>query len=209
MAEAKEEERTMRVYGVPPMVTRTFTAPPGKLGIVVDTTEDGPKVDEVGRYSALKGMLYPGEVVIGINDVNTRSMSAKRLSEVLAETSGAEVRIGRPPQQGRIGQSQQLGQQQQQQPQQRDEEKDEEDDSTGDDVSDDDEVPFLPRSRTTRASMRHAEEQECLARRRTEQQCGSGIIERFFAGRRPQSRRLVHQVRRSRRRLVRYVRRNG
>jgi C-terminal processing protease CtpA/Prc len=99
MAQTADQERMIKVYGAPLMVERTFTAPPGPLGILIDTTEEGPMVDEIKPDSALKGMVMPGDVVVAINEIDTHHMTARRVSEVMVETSGAErtFTVMRPP----------------------------------------------------------------------------------------------------------------
>lgn len=62
-------------------------APPGPLGIIVDTTPKGPLVHSMKRTSPLKGQLQPGDIIVAIDDVDTRSMTAATLTKLMAKKS--------------------------------------------------------------------------------------------------------------------------
>lgn len=51
-------------------------APPGPIGIVVDTTEHGPVVHSLKNTSPMTGLIEPGDVIIALDDEDTRSFSA-------------------------------------------------------------------------------------------------------------------------------------
>lgn len=51
-------------------------APPGPIGIVVDTTEHGPVVHSLKNTSPMTGLIEPGDIIIALDDVDTRSFSA-------------------------------------------------------------------------------------------------------------------------------------
>jgi C-terminal processing protease CtpA/Prc len=51
-------------------------APPGKLGIVIDTTVEGPVVHRVSDGSVMKHKLAPGDVITSIDGVKTEGLAA-------------------------------------------------------------------------------------------------------------------------------------
>jgi len=53
-------------------ISRECFAPPGKLGIVIDTTPEGPVIHKVNPGSPLEGIVWPGDIIIAIDDVDTR-----------------------------------------------------------------------------------------------------------------------------------------
>ena len=69
------------------MVSRTVIAPPGKLGIVIDTTLEGPVVHKVNGQSPLEGSLFPGDIIVAIDDVDTRAMSASAITALMVRTA--------------------------------------------------------------------------------------------------------------------------
>jgi hypothetical protein len=71
-------------------VTRKVTAPSGKLGIVIDTTVNGPVIHKVNENSRLLNKLFPGDNIIAIDDVNTRAMSAAAITSLMVKTAGKE-----------------------------------------------------------------------------------------------------------------------
>jgi len=71
-----------------PKNTRQIEVPPGKLGIVIDTTDDGcPVVHHINDESALKGKLTEGDTILSIDNVSTKGMNSAALSTLIA--SGA------------------------------------------------------------------------------------------------------------------------
>ena len=68
--------------------TRTVTAPPGKLGIVIDTTIHGPVVHRVNPKSPLHGHMFAGDLIVAVDDVVTRDMSASAITALMVRTSG-------------------------------------------------------------------------------------------------------------------------
>lgn len=59
----------------------------GKLGIVIDTTQDGPMVNEVKEGSLLKGLLHEGDIIAKVNDVDTRAMSGAAITSLMVRTA--------------------------------------------------------------------------------------------------------------------------
>eukprot|EP00979_Chaetoceros_neogracilis_P018366 scaffold10577_cov306-Chaetoceros_neogracile.AAC.5 len=62
---------------------RCCQAPPGKLGIVIDTTKNGPVVYQVKAGSPLEGIIYAGDRIISIDNIDTREMTARNTSELM------------------------------------------------------------------------------------------------------------------------------
>jgi hypothetical protein len=60
-------------------------APSGPLGIVVDTTRDGPVVHSMKPTSPLLGLITPGDLIVGLDDMDTRSMTAATLTRLMAK----------------------------------------------------------------------------------------------------------------------------
>jgi C-terminal processing protease CtpA/Prc len=59
----------------------------GKLGIVIDTTQDGPMVNQVKEGSPLKGLLQVGDIIAKVNDVDTRAMSGAAITSLMVRTA--------------------------------------------------------------------------------------------------------------------------
>ena len=68
-------------------------APPGKLGLVIDTTVDGPVVHHVNDGSALKGKIWPGDIIVAIDDIDTRAMSASAITTLMIKTANQRRRL--------------------------------------------------------------------------------------------------------------------
>lgn len=68
-------------------VTREIEAPPGKLGIVIETTLDGPVVHKINPDSPLDGLVREGDLITAIDDVDCRAMSASAITELMVRTS--------------------------------------------------------------------------------------------------------------------------
>jgi len=73
---------------------RTITAPPGKLGIVVDSAADGegPIIFKVKETSPLQGVLYEGDRLLKIDNVDVSQMSAAEISQIMSHR-GNQKRI--------------------------------------------------------------------------------------------------------------------
>jgi len=64
-----------------------IVAPPGKLGIIVDTCSEGPVVHGVKVGSPLKGLIFKGDLIVAIDDEDTREWSAHFLTKLVAKKS--------------------------------------------------------------------------------------------------------------------------
>jgi hypothetical protein len=60
-------------------------APPGALGIVVDTTMEGPVIHSLKASSSLLGLAGAGDLIVGLDDTDTRSMTAATLTRLMAK----------------------------------------------------------------------------------------------------------------------------
>lgn len=69
---------------------RTVVAPAGRLGIVIDTTLEGPVVHTVKPDSPLKGLLFVGDIIVAIDDVDTKAMSATSITSLMVKTAAQE-----------------------------------------------------------------------------------------------------------------------
>jgi hypothetical protein len=69
------------------LVTRTVMAPPGKLGILIDTTGDGKVVHKVNPQSPLEDLIFLGDIIFDIDDVDTRAMLAPDIIALMVRTA--------------------------------------------------------------------------------------------------------------------------
>jgi len=69
------------------LLTRKILAPAGKLGVVIDTSVEGPVVHDVNEGSQLSGKIFPGDIIIAIDEVDTRAMSASEITAVMIKTA--------------------------------------------------------------------------------------------------------------------------
>jgi len=73
------QQRRGRIYD--------FYAPPGALGVVIDSTPEGPMIHSLKKTSPLLGMVNRGDLIIGLDGINTRNMTAGRLTRIMAKRS--------------------------------------------------------------------------------------------------------------------------
>jgi hypothetical protein len=67
-------------------------APPGAIGIVVDTTKHGPAVHALKRNSPMLGLINPGDLIVGLDDEDARGMTAATLTRLMASKSNQKER---------------------------------------------------------------------------------------------------------------------
>ncbi|KAL3802056.1 hypothetical protein HJC23_010812 [Cyclotella cryptica] len=79
--------------GTPPRVRREVIAPPGKLGIIIDTSSKGPIVHSVKDESVLEGLVFAGDLIIALDDEDTSNWSAHHLTKYVAAKSKCERKI--------------------------------------------------------------------------------------------------------------------
>ena len=69
-------------------IRRDVMAPPGKLGILVaNTTGYGPAVHTVRPGSPMEGLVFVDDIIIAMNDINTRDWTAEQLTQVMKDTA--------------------------------------------------------------------------------------------------------------------------
>jgi hypothetical protein len=80
----------------PPQVKRSglydVYAPSGPLGIVVDTSKDGPVIHSMKASSPLLGLVGSGDLIVGLDGIDTRSMTAATLTRLMAKRSNQHER---------------------------------------------------------------------------------------------------------------------
>jgi hypothetical protein len=72
---------------------RDCFAPPGKLNIIIRSSVDGPVVHTVDQSSALYGQLFTGNVIIAVDDVDTRNMRAEAVMKLMHSKVDRERKI--------------------------------------------------------------------------------------------------------------------
>ena len=77
----------------PTRVRKDIIAPEGKLGIIIDTCNMGPIVHSVKANSPLEGLIHEGDLVVGVDDEDTREWSAHYLTKLVAKKSNCERKI--------------------------------------------------------------------------------------------------------------------
>jgi hypothetical protein len=68
-------------------------APPGPLGIIIDTTTEGPMIHSLKPSSELLGLVNPGDLIVGLDGVDTRNMTAATFTRLMAKRSHGERKI--------------------------------------------------------------------------------------------------------------------
>jgi len=81
-----------------PRVRREVLAPAGKLGIMVANAKGiagrgGPTVHTIRPGSPMEGMIYVNDVIVGVNDVDTRTFTANDMTRLMKDTAGEGRRI--------------------------------------------------------------------------------------------------------------------
>eukprot|EP00804_Cyclotella_cryptica_P014398 CCRYP_019960-RA/>CCRYP_019960-RA protein AED:0.16 eAED:0.06 QI:0/1/0/1/1/1/2/0/799 len=75
-------------------VRRHLMAPPGKLGILVaDTPGCGPAIHTIREGSPMEGLIFVSDIIIAINDINTRNFTAAQITQIMKETIHQERAI--------------------------------------------------------------------------------------------------------------------
>ena len=70
------------------MVRKIIQAPPGKLGIVLDSTKYGQVVREVTPNSPLRHQLFVGDIIVAIDKISTQSLNSVSITELMLRTAG-------------------------------------------------------------------------------------------------------------------------
>jgi hypothetical protein len=67
--------------------------PSGPLGIVVDTTPLGPRVRSLNPLSSLFGKICPGDVVVGVDDIDSVGMEAGEFWQIVSRKANQQERV--------------------------------------------------------------------------------------------------------------------
>mmetsp|Transcript_25869 Transcript_25869/g.71037 ORF Transcript_25869/g.71037 Transcript_25869/m.71037 type:complete len:929 (-) Transcript_25869:412-3198(-) len=59
-------------------------APSGPIGIVVDTSKDGPSVHSLKATSPMLGLISPGDLIVALDGQDTRKMTAAALTRLMS-----------------------------------------------------------------------------------------------------------------------------
>ena len=68
-------------------------APPGPLGIVIDSTPLGPRVKSLNPMSSLFDSMSPGDIIVGVDDVDTVGMEAAEFWQLVSRKANQRKRI--------------------------------------------------------------------------------------------------------------------
>eukprot|EP00979_Chaetoceros_neogracilis_P004137 scaffold724_cov264-Chaetoceros_neogracile.AAC.11 len=75
------------------IICRDVFAPPGKLQIIIRSTKDGPAILHVKPRSVLNGQIFAGDLIVSVNDVDTRAYDAEDVMELMAQSSTSDRKI--------------------------------------------------------------------------------------------------------------------
>lgn len=67
-------------------------APPGPIGIVVDTIDKGCIVHSLKKTSPMQGLINPGDLIVALDDFDVRQMDAASLTKLMAKKSQQQER---------------------------------------------------------------------------------------------------------------------
>ena len=79
--------------GVVPKVRREIVAPRGKLGIITEDCEKGVVVHTVKEDSPLEGLMFPGDLIEGLDNMDVSQMSSAPLTKLMVSRSHHERKI--------------------------------------------------------------------------------------------------------------------
>lgn len=75
-------------------VRRDIIAPRGKLRILVANTQGfGPAIHTIRPNSPVEGLLFVGDIIVAVNDINTRYAKADEITRIFKETVYEERKI--------------------------------------------------------------------------------------------------------------------
>ena len=75
------------------IICRDVLAPPGKLQIIIRSTKDGPAILHVKPGSVLNGQIFAGDLIVSVNDIDTRTFDAEGVMKLMAKSSSVERKI--------------------------------------------------------------------------------------------------------------------
>ena len=70
-----------------------YFTPQGHLNINIKSTKDGPCVHSVYDNSSLVGQLHPGDLIIAVDNIDTRAMTADQVMKIMQTRNGLERKI--------------------------------------------------------------------------------------------------------------------
>jgi len=79
--------------GLQTILCRDCYAPPGKLKIVIHSTKDGPAVHTVKEGSSLQGHIFPGDLIISVDNEDTRAYTAEQVMKMMTKRFKHERKI--------------------------------------------------------------------------------------------------------------------
>lgn len=68
------------------------SAPMGPLGLIIDSSPNGPFIHLLKPNSPMTGLLKPGDYIIAVDDVDTHQMNAAALTQLMAKLAANPVR---------------------------------------------------------------------------------------------------------------------
>ena len=74
-------------------IVREHVAPAGKLGVVVESTVYGPQINSLRENSPLVGIMKSGDLLLEIQGVDVRNMSATKVTKLMTDLMGEERTI--------------------------------------------------------------------------------------------------------------------
>ena len=75
------------------LVCRDCYAPPGALGIILHTTNQGPIVHSIRDGSRLATHISPGDLIIAMNDIDTRFSKAEDVMQMLMDRRSQQRKL--------------------------------------------------------------------------------------------------------------------
>jgi hypothetical protein len=75
------------------IVCREVQVPPGKLNVVIHSTNDGPAIYSVNEGSALANKVFPGDLITAVDSVDTRNLSAEQVLHLFVEKNDVERKM--------------------------------------------------------------------------------------------------------------------
>jgi hypothetical protein len=75
------------------IVCRDVRVPPGKLNVVIHSTNDGPAIYSVNEGSALANKVFPGDLITAVDSVDTRNLSAEQVLHLFVEKNDVERKM--------------------------------------------------------------------------------------------------------------------
>ena len=92
-AETAQEFNFRKLLSDPQNELYECSAPPGPLGIVIDSTPLGPRVKSLNPMSSLFDSMSPGDIIVGIDDIDTVGMEAAEFWQLVSRKANQRKRI--------------------------------------------------------------------------------------------------------------------